>query len=54
MQMWTCFDNDLIAALLEEIGNRQEMLTVWQSSSGSGRDKLSARVLKVEKGHAYI
>lgn len=49
MQMWTCFDGDLIAALLEEIQNRDEDLTIWQTSPGGNRDKLAAKVVKVEK-----
>lgn len=54
MQMWTCFDGEFIAALLEKISNRQESLTIWQTSSGGNRDKLNATILKVEKTELFL
>lgn len=54
MQMWTCFDSDLIAALLEEILGREEPLTIWQTSATGSRDKLAAKVHSVQKNNVQI
>lgn len=54
MQMWTCFDSEFIMNTLDEVLARNDTLTIWQTISGNDREKLEARLLKVEKNELTI
>ncbi len=54
MQLWTCFDHEYIERTLNQIIERKSEMTIWQTINGNEREKLKAKLLKVEGEEVFL